>query len=71
LEPVEWTDDGWFKTPDGIKISQPIQRPYENIDSSDFSLDDDFKGDSLSFQWKFFGEYDTTMLLLYDLHQYN
>jgi len=27
LEPVEWTDDGWFRIPPGIKVDQPIKKP--------------------------------------------
>ena len=60
LEPVEWTNDGWFKIPEGIKTENPIKRPYATTSKSTFSLSDDFSGKSLGLQWKFFGEYDTT-----------
>jgi beta-xylosidase len=66
LQPIEWTNDGWYKTPDGIKTDEPIKRP-EGIDSKTvFSLNDDFEGNSLKPQWKFFGEYDTSRFQLAD-----
>ena len=60
LTPVEWTKDGWFKVPEGVKTENPIKRPYANALQTAFSLSDNFNGKSLGFQWKFYGEYDTT-----------
>lgn len=60
LQPVEWTRDGWWKSPDGIVADQPIRRPGGSIAASTFSLDDKFDGNALKPQWKFFGEYDTS-----------
>lgn len=60
MEPVEWTNDGWFRIPDGIKTENPIKRPYAKSSKTTFSLSDAFSGDKLGLQWKFFGEYDTT-----------
>lgn len=60
MEPIEWTNDGWFKIPDGIKSEKPIQKPGIDSIPSSYSLNDDFKGNSLKPNWKFFGEYDTT-----------
>jgi beta-xylosidase len=57
LEPVEWTADGWFKTPDGIKVGVPVKRPQLPASSTTFSLNDDFSGNTLNPQWKSFGEY--------------
>jgi len=59
LEPIEWTKDGWFKTPDDIKTDEPIKRPVDVASNSVFSLNDNFAGNTLKPQWKFFGEYDT------------
>jgi beta-xylosidase len=59
LQPVEWTNDDWFKTPEGIKTDKPIKRPSLNTVVSTYTLNDDFKGTNLKPQWKFFGEYDT------------
>ena len=60
LQPVEWTSDGWFKIPEGVKTDQPILAPYPQNKKPAFNLSDDFSGQSLNLQWKFFGEYDTT-----------
>ena len=59
LEPVEWTKDGWFRIPEGIKTEDPIKRPYETASTSTYTLNDDFSGQTLKPHWKFFGEYDT------------
>ncbi|HET7732605.1 MAG TPA: family 43 glycosylhydrolase [Paludibacter sp.] len=60
LEPVEWTKDGWFRIPEGIKTENPIKRPFAKSENSPFTLSDDFAGKSLGLQWKFYQEYDTT-----------
>ena len=60
MQPVEWTKDGWFKIPADIKTENPIKRPTAKASQTSFTLSDDFSGKSLGFQWKFFGEYDTT-----------
>ncbi|WP_219838556.1 family 43 glycosylhydrolase [Paenibacillus sp. R14(2021)] len=28
LEPLEWTEDGWFRVPDGVAADQPILKPH-------------------------------------------
>jgi xylan 1,4-beta-xylosidase len=58
LQPVEWTEDGWFKTPDHTKTDRPIKKPSGIASNSTFTLSDDFSGKTLEPQWKFFGEYD-------------
>lgn len=58
LQPVEWTSDGWFKTPKGIETDKSIKMPYKITSKPTFSLSDDFGGNELKPQWKFFGEYD-------------
>jgi xylan 1,4-beta-xylosidase len=60
LQPVEWTTDGWFRTPDGIQTDEPIKRPAGGNSQSLLSLNDSFDGGQLKPHWKFFGEYDTT-----------
>ena len=60
LQPIEWTDDGWYITPDGIKTDGPIERPAGTISDEVFTLNDSFEGNTLKPQWKFFGEYDTS-----------
>ncbi|HEY4784689.1 MAG TPA: family 43 glycosylhydrolase [Bacteroidales bacterium] len=66
LQPVEWTKDGWFKTPEGIKTDEPIKRPTGTASNAVFSLNDNFEGRILKPQWKFFGEYDTSRFHLVD-----
>jgi beta-xylosidase len=59
LEPIEWTQDGWYKIPDGIKTDEPIKRPAGKSSDVVFTLNDNFDGNTLKPQWKFFGKYDT------------
>ncbi len=66
LQPVEWANDGWFKTPDGINTDEPIKRPAGKGSIELFSLNDNFDCTSLRSQWKFFGEYDTSRFYLVD-----
>jgi xylan 1,4-beta-xylosidase len=58
LEPIEWTNDGWYKIPDGIETDKPIQRPARIAPDAVFTLNDAFEGGTLKPQWKFFGEYN-------------
>ena len=66
LQPVEWTTDGWFKTHDGIKTDEPIQRPPGTASNLTFTLNDDFSEKSLKPHWKFFGQYDANRFQLVD-----
>lgn len=60
LVPVEWTEDGWYKIPDDIKIDKPMKLPGKaNTIRKPFELSDNFDGKTLKPQWKFFGDYDT------------
>ena len=59
LAPLEWTEDGWYKIPDDIKIDKPMTLPgIANIPKQAMNLSDNFAGDELNPQWKFFGSYD-------------
>ncbi len=60
MQPIEWTNDGWFKTPANIKTDRPIKLSSVISSKSTFSLSDNFAGNTLKPHWKFFGEYDTT-----------
>jgi len=42
MEPVEWTDDGWFKIPDGISADKPIPMPAGRKLGHGFELGQDF-----------------------------
>jgi len=66
LQPIEWMEDGWFKTPSNIMTDKPIKRPSVTASNSTFNLSDDFCGNSLKPQWKFFGEYDTNRFQIID-----
>lgn len=60
LQPVEWTKDGWYKTPDSIRTDRPIRRPAGFKSTERFPLSDSFGDNELHPQWQFFGEYDTS-----------
>jgi beta-xylosidase len=66
LQPIEWTNDGWYKTPDGIKTNEPIKKSIGMVSDEIFSLNDNFEGNILKPQWKFFSEYDTSRFHLVD-----
>jgi len=59
LEPVEWTADGWYKVPEGIKTDAPIKKPAGTRIQSSFTQSDSFSDTELKLQWQFFNEYDT------------
>ncbi len=67
LVPVEWTEDGWYKISDDIKIDEPIKKPELGKKTTKiFSLNDNFEGTTLKPHWKFFGEYDSSRFKLSD-----
>jgi len=54
LEPIEWTDDGWFRATGGT-LSTPLAKPRGGRASvSGFPLSDDFSTNKLGVQWSFF-----------------
>jgi beta-xylosidase len=54
LDPVEWTDDGWFAAKGG-DLGQPIGKPAgESIGTHGMALSDEFDGDRLGPQWAFY-----------------
>jgi len=58
LEPIEWTDDGWFKIPEGIQVDKPIKKPCGEIVPHGLQISDDFSSNCLGLQWRSFGEYE-------------
>jgi xylan 1,4-beta-xylosidase len=53
LEPIEWTDDGWFRARGGdlsLPLAKPVNRPNAR---SGFALSDDFSRDKFGIQWCF------------------
>lgn len=54
LEPIEWTDDGWFRTK-GFDVGQPIPAPKGGIAGPHgMPLSDDFSRNKFGVQWSFF-----------------
>lgn len=55
IVPIEWTEDDWYRIPDDISITKPIQLPnLENKLKESYRLTDSFDGDTLKPTWKFF-----------------
>ncbi|NZA25806.1 family 43 glycosylhydrolase [Luteimonas sp. SJ-92] len=54
LEPVEWTDDGWFVARGG-DLGHPLPKPAgDAIGRHGMALSDDFDADRLGHQWAFY-----------------
>jgi len=68
LQPIEWTKDGWYRTPAGIKTDKPIKNPLKTVPGREFLLSDKFEENVLAPQWQFFGEYDTSRVDFIDRH---
>lgn len=57
LEPIEWTDDGWFRAMGG-DLSRPLPKPGgagkgNGPGPAGFALSDDFSTDKFGIQWSF------------------
>lgn len=53
LEPIEWTDDGWFRARGG-DLSKPLAKPKGGKSGpAGQALSDDFKRDRFGVQWAF------------------
>ncbi|WP_345776174.1 family 43 glycosylhydrolase [Luteimonas sp. RC10] len=54
LEPIEWTDDGWFVARGG-DLGQPLAKPAGSaVGEHGMALSDDFSSGRLGHQWAFF-----------------
>ncbi len=56
LEPIEWTDDGWFRALGGDlsqPLPMPLAKPGKTPASSGMALSDDFTRDRVGIQWCF------------------
>lgn len=62
LEPIEWTDDGWFRAKGG-DLSLPMQRPQGKKQNtiSGLELSDDFSRNRFGVQWAFHKPADDEM----------
>jgi beta-xylosidase len=59
LLPIEWTADGWYKLPAGVKADSAFPIPVPGAKQQQF-LDpsDDFNTSELGLQWAFWHEFD-------------
>lgn len=54
LDPIEWTDDGWFRAKGG-DLSQPIAKPKGgSVVPHAMALSDDFTSNKFGIQWGFY-----------------
>ncbi len=54
LEPIRWTDDGWFEALGG-DLSMPLRKPADGIEgNAGLELSDDFSTDKFGLKWCFF-----------------
>jgi len=53
LEPVVWTDDGWFKAA-GADVATPIRMPAPTAGPHGFAFSDDFRSSRMGVQWSFY-----------------
>ncbi|MBL4826196.1 MAG: family 43 glycosylhydrolase [Spongiibacteraceae bacterium] len=54
MEPIEWTNDGWFKT-SGVDTGKPIAKPKGGTAlAHGMALSDDFSTNKSGIQWSFF-----------------
>ena len=58
LLPIVWTDDDWFRVPEGVNSGDllpiPAGQPFTDISY----LSDDFSSNNLGLQWQFFKRYE-------------
>jgi len=61
LTPVEWTADGWFRVPPGVKLDDALPMPVAGATQQPFAdPSDDFRAPELGLKWAFWHEYDPT-----------
>lgn len=60
IEPVEWTEDGWFRTAKG---ANPIRTKGRKVNCG-MKLSDDFHGKTLGLQWAAWRTYDPKSITL-------
>jgi beta-xylosidase len=66
LLPIEWTEDNWFRVPEGVKSFDNLPLPAGKTSVDGSGLSDDFNGEKLALQWQFFKDYDTERIALND-----
>ena len=55
--PIEWTDDDWFRVPEGITSMDAIPVPAGKKSEDGRALSDNFDDNKLGLQWQFFKQY--------------
>jgi len=58
LEPIEWTDDDWFRGCPGLDVACPVAKPPGDAVPHGLALSDDFASEELGLQWRFYAEKD-------------
>ena len=61
--PIEWTEDGWFRVPEGIHSYDSIAISANQKQNS-ISLSDNFEDNELGLQWQFFKFYEPERIQL-------
>lgn len=62
MEPVQWTDDGWFRVPEDVRTDTPIVKPSGSGEKAGMALSDSFTGDKLGLQWSFYKDFEPERL---------
>jgi len=58
LEPIEWTEDGWFRVPEAVFVDKPIPKPLGVEQHHGLPQSDDFRSNWLGLQWSFYKQHD-------------
>jgi len=58
LAPIQWMEDGWFRVPKGVVLSQKVAMPPGPRSEGQSQLCDDFNRPELSLEWQFWKGYD-------------
>ena len=66
IQPIEWTEDGWFKAVEGQASDQVFKKPSGTTVKHGHKLSDDFSGDKIGLQWQFFKEFEPDRVKLKD-----
>jgi len=58
LEPIEWTEDGWFRVPASVAVDRPIPMPSGAKLPHGLPQSDDWRSQELGLQWSFYKQHD-------------
>lgn len=64
--PVEWTNDHWFRVPEGITSGKEIKKPAGKLSVKEIGLSDNFDSGKQGLQWQFFKKYNADRLTFID-----